>query len=344
MLLGMLSRHSSTFTGGGETKYFEFQSSIRRLYPNLDDDRTLRRLIDFVVNVIRTGYNPAKSADTMVSDSGLSDQQTEAMLVEAKRHRDYGAIFRAVFDFLTQIEGKARWLEKTPTHIFHVEEIVKNIPDALFVEIVRDPRDIMASRKTRRATVWTDRYKPEQRATKHLLISYDPFWDSLAWKSSIRAGRIAHKRHRDRILSIRYEDVVVDPKTQIQKVCEFLKMDFEPELLNVHRLNPADWEKREESKGITAASVGRWRQVLTPAEIALGQWLLAAEMKRFDYSSIAVPSGHKIRVPFLVCRSAAELFVRFFRRWRLGGLPFAASLLANYRRRLGKLIWRRESG
>ena len=38
-----------------------------------------------------------------------------------------------------------RWAEKTPEHLLYAPEIKKTIPDALFLHIIRDGRDVACS-------------------------------------------------------------------------------------------------------------------------------------------------------------------------------------------------------
>jgi len=72
-------------------------------------------------------------------------------------------VFRLVFDHLTH--GRKNPLDrKTPQHIFFVDEILRAIPDALFVEIVRDRGDALAPKKKAagRRSGRTDSYRPEE--------------------------------------------------------------------------------------------------------------------------------------------------------------------------------------
>lgn len=54
-----------------------------------------------------------------------------------------------LFDVLMTKEAQAReksgWVEKTPGHLFHISLIKRYIPSALFVHVIRDGRDVVAS-------------------------------------------------------------------------------------------------------------------------------------------------------------------------------------------------------
>ncbi|MGF1503641.1 MAG: sulfotransferase, partial [Anaerolineae bacterium] len=233
--------------------------------------------------------------------------------------RDHGAFFGMVCDHLAGQAGQSRWLEKTPTHVYHMAAIRAAIPDARFVQIVRDPRDVLASKKTRRQTI-NDRYHESVRQRKHFEKAYDPLWDALAWRSAARAGQSAE-------VTVHYEELVTQPEATVQAVCGALALSYTPALLEVRAANPAEWQ-RTGTQGISAASVGRWRRVLSPPEVALIQtvtrgWGYAPE-----------PTGGWPLVPVLLVRSGGEFFVRLYRRFRLGGGRFLMRVLRRYAERL----------
>lgn len=340
LLRNILQRNTAVFSGGGETKYFDYLPIFRRTYPNLGDDLVLQNFIIFVVGIVKNGYKFRSGGRDRFKSTDISNEDLDALLTRARRNREHGAVFRAVFDHLAQMAGKTQWLEKTPTHVFHVDRIVRSIPNARFVEIVRDPRDILASKKTRRLTVWkTDRYKPEQKLIKHQEKAYDPFWDSLAWKSAIRAGWSAREKYPDRVLSIRYEDLVSDVEAKVLEICDFLKLEFQSEMLNVSPGIPAEWGRRRNS-GVHADSIGRWQRVLKPAEVALCQWLVKGEMHRLGYSRAPSAFVDQAKIPFLILKSIFEFFQRLFRRWRLGGFSYFVNVLINYCKRFRTLVHR----
>ena len=57
----------------------------------------------------------------------------------------YVPAFRTMLDTCARDAGKDMWVEKTPLHILHIPTIAKFFPDARFVHILRDGRDVVAS-------------------------------------------------------------------------------------------------------------------------------------------------------------------------------------------------------
>lgn len=335
LLLEIIGRHSKVFSCRGESRFFEFLPLIIRSYPNLQDDTTLRRYLSFILKLIQNGFVASTYEMRIENTQEESSVERDELFTLVKNQRKHDVVFRIAVEFLALKAGKKRWLEKSPTHVFHLDRIFDSIPDARVVELVRDPRDVIASKKTRRQTVWSDRYHPSKRAKKHLEKAFDPMWDSLAWKSAIRAGEEARAYHNRQILSLRYEDLVSKPEQIIADVCEFIDVSFEPDMLDVRTRNSADTSRVE--SGVTADSVGRWTGVLSGSEIAMCQRVTKSEMVdlRYDLSPVGIRAT--LGMVGLVFVSFFEVWIRVFRKWRLGGTSFIITTLRNYLGRLKKL-------
>lgn len=98
-----------------------------------------------------------------------------------------------------------------------LHRVVDIWPDARFIHLLRDPRDVARScigmgwvgHVYYGANYWI---KPEAR------------WDTL------RA-----KLRDDQFVEVRYEDLVLDAETQLRKICELAEIDFDPAMLKYDR-------------------------------------------------------------------------------------------------------------
>jgi hypothetical protein len=341
LLINILKNNSTVFCGNRETKYFMHLPMFRKIFSDLTDDRMLENFVYYVIAVVKTGFSrnrPDAAGERNFNLAWFDGDQNavDRLMEEARKCRRHDAMFALVSDHMAQAMGKRRWIEKTPTHIFHIEEIVKSIPDALFVEIVRDARDVLASKKTRRTEVWTSAKYADKRQFKNLEKAFDPFWDALAWRAAVSAGQAARKKYASRLFSVRYEDLVSGPERIVRRICDFAGMPFEPEMLNVTTQNSAA-DPADKPEGIVTTSVGRWRKVLSPAETAVIQWRAQKEMKSLGYEIAQVPALYKAAVPFLLAKSPLEFIQRSYRRWRLGGRLYFQNIFANHLKKLGLL-------
>ncbi|MDE2178300.1 MAG: sulfotransferase [Xanthomonadaceae bacterium] len=50
-----------------------------------------------------------------------------------------------LLDGCARLSGASLWVEKTPSHLMYIDEIARQIPDALFIHVLRNGADVMAS-------------------------------------------------------------------------------------------------------------------------------------------------------------------------------------------------------
>jgi hypothetical protein len=120
-----------------------------------------------------------------------------------------GRLVRAVLDtyFLaTRGDTVTLLVEKTPTHLFYVDDILTTFPEAHVVEVVRDGRDVCVSMALRSRQVRG--FPPTTEAQARL------------WVRAIEAGRAAadDPRWRRRFVTVRYEDLKAAPEAEIARL------------------------------------------------------------------------------------------------------------------------------
>jgi hypothetical protein len=97
-------------------------------------------------------------------------------------------------------DGQTHAAERTPWHVYHLPLIAEVYPNARFVHIIRDGRDAVRSIV---AQPWgPDNVKDAAEE----------------WRSSVAAGLDAAPVLGERLLEVRYEDVLADPRTAIPQI------------------------------------------------------------------------------------------------------------------------------
>jgi hypothetical protein len=110
--------------------------------------------------------------------------------------------------------GKARWAEKDPTYTLLLDFIEELFPDALYIHLLRDGHDVVASFRDR----WG--YRSAARAAR------------TEWARYVEAARsFADGVGPDRFLELRYERLVGDPEAEARRLFAFLGEDFVPAVL-----------------------------------------------------------------------------------------------------------------
>ncbi|MGA3000734.1 MAG: sulfotransferase [Acetobacteraceae bacterium] len=138
------------------------------------------------------------------------------------------------------------------------------------IVIVRDPRDLLCSAMA----FW--KLRPEMALT--MLAS-----------TVSRLARIARHADPDTIV-IRYEDLVREPVSTRQALSRFLDLD----LLNQPEAAAEPIPDSHRTSSDPAASIGRWRNDLTPQQVEACEVAFGALLRDFDYE-LSAPAGRRDR-------------------------------------------------
>ncbi|HEY4589467.1 MAG TPA: sulfotransferase [Thermoanaerobaculia bacterium] len=109
--------------------------------------------------------------------------------------------------------GKPRWGDKTPLYSRHLLDIRKLLPEARFIHLVRDGRDVAVSLRER----W---FSPGR----------DIAVQAAFWRDHVAAAR-DQGRACPHFLEVRFEDLVRDPETMLGRICDFAGLELRPEML-----------------------------------------------------------------------------------------------------------------
>lgn len=184
----------------------------------------------------------------------------------------YGRLFDLLLRHHAERAGRPRWGDKSLHTEHHADRILEAFPDARIIHMVRDPRDRYASVR-RRGGGDLDRVGA---ATGR-------------WLLSVRAAARNRRRHPDSYLVVRYEDLVVDPAGLMRQVCDFIGEPYDPRMLTMdavpdHRVAGANSSFGDVDGGaITTRAVGRFRQVLEPAEVAFIETIAGRRLRALGY-------------------------------------------------------------
>lgn len=200
-------------------------------------------------------------------------------------------------------EGKARWGDKTPAYIAHVDGIAAIWPDARFLVLVRDGRDVALS-------------------ILGVPFGANNVWAAArSWADAIRRGREAAVRYPERVLTVRYEDVVTDPERHVTTICDFLGLTYDRDMLAIERSDrskvvedQSDWFASIWS-GITPAAVGKWRTEMSPRQQAVFERVAGRELAALGYETGAEArtTGALVATPAYAAHDATMRVANFVR-------------------------------
>ena len=215
-------------------------------------------------------------------------------------------VFRTVLMQYATSRNKSRWGEKTPSHYAHLEQLLTWFPRASIIVVVRDPRAVCCSllsvywrRETRRL-----RNLEGQSTTRFRRI----YHDAQTWQLHVQ-DLVSRWTRDERVLIVRYEDLVSDPQLMLTEIFTFLR---EPVVLDVladgyradtgtvpdaeHRGGRGSWRRGHLARAsgpITTDSIDKWKEGLLDSEIMMIEKICRIGMgeMRYDAGSTKVDLG-----------------------------------------------------
>lgn len=252
----------------------------------------------------------------------------ELLLAAADIGNNVDAVFEAYCKwYLSQSEGYV-WGEKTPRHIFRIDDILAAFPNARILCAIRDPRAVVASYRDwkyqgglhaaehnedfQKSIAEDDQRK---KASYHIVIA------SMMWRAAARAAITARSTYsEDRVRIIRYEDVVDKPAETVRSIAEWLGVPYHDSLLQIP-LHNSSATRFNEAAGVSAAPNKRWSTALSKDEVAIIQQIAGTTLETAGYTREPVKIG-----PLTLAKAYGSLpavFVRAARanRSRYSSLP-----------------------
>ncbi|MEP7038142.1 MAG: sulfotransferase [Acidobacteriota bacterium] len=140
--------------------------------------------------------------------------------------------FKEVYEFLLPKPDNIEiWGEKSLGNIFYISDLYKLYPGAIFIHILRDPRAALLSHYRKKFANSEDCDPVFNRAGIRFFIQ-----GSIRWKYWLEAVKDAQKiLPKSSFIQILFSDLVTYPEQELRRICSKIKIDFEPEMLDVSR-------------------------------------------------------------------------------------------------------------
>lgn len=194
----------------------------------------------------------------------------------------YRRAVSAAFEAYAARHGAIRWGDKTPRYIEHIDLLAQLFPEARFVHVIRDGRNV---------------------ALSYSHVNFGPATVAGVaelWARRVRAGITSGRSlERGRYLEIRNEDLAEDPEGELHDICDFLDLDFEPVML----------DKDARSKGVVAKpthnyspeAAGRkgmssWQDDMRPGHVEMFEAVAGDLLSELGYERRYPSPGNKAKL------------------------------------------------
>lgn len=162
-----------------------------------------------------------RAADLIVRHPRFRTWHVRADVLRAEINRLGPTRLARLVDRVYRLEiarsGKPRWGDKTPAYSPVWDRLAALFPQALFLHLIRDGRDVSASLAR---VGWHGRNEYERAR----------YWASRVEMAHDCLRRLGPERCR----LVRYENLVRGPQATLQEICGFLGEDFDPGMLRFH--------------------------------------------------------------------------------------------------------------
>jgi hypothetical protein len=186
-----------------------------------------------------------------------------------------GEFLRAVMEEMARAGGFQRWAVWGPDNLLYIPIIKRQIPDALFIHVIRDGRDVACALDKRefiRPFRW-DR-------------SYRLYVSALHWMWKVQTGR----RHGQAIgldyMEVRFEDLVLHPEEALTKVSSFIGENLDYEKIRTAKIGAISIPNTsfiEEWKAGSVSSVSTWKRQLSEDQVTRLEGLVGELLVALGY-------------------------------------------------------------
>lgn len=210
--------------------------------------------------------------------SGLNAEHLRNALMEGCRTG--GDFIRIVMAAVAREQGVTRWAVYNPDNILRMPAIKRDIPDALFVHIIRDGRDIALSL----SKMGGFSPLPWDRSSRSLAAT------ALYWKWVVERGRRLGTKIGSDYMEVHYEDLFCDPKSTLGHLSRSLDHDLDYERIQrtgLGRIRESNSSFRVEEQ--QTSPLNRWKTKLIPEDVARLEALVGDCLLATGYSLITPP-------------------------------------------------------
>ncbi|MCK4813178.1 MAG: sulfotransferase [Candidatus Marinimicrobia bacterium] len=171
-------------------------------------------------------------------------------------------------------------IDKNNYYIHHLETINKIWPNAYYLHLIRDGRDVACSYMAIKSLKTSSIYKPQL---------FDHIEDiAKEWKeNNLKIEKYLNKNVKDKYLTIKYEDLVLDTEKQLIQITDLLEVNYRKVMLEYYKYNDEpkstlDWKKNTLKKP-DKNNIGKYKYTLSRKEIEKFDYIAKTLLSKYNY-------------------------------------------------------------
>ena len=218
------------------------------------------------------------------------DREALSKEIQRGQPKNYAQLCELIYDFHRNEHSPSATTigDKNNFHLNHIEDLNQLYPDAKFIHIIRDGRDVATSYIDMSKIDSSSDYRP--RLPTHIADI------AKEWRKNIQSVMDGFsKLPRIKTLEIRYEDLVTDTEKTLTAICKHLGLEYENGMLEFYTNNQANklepdefmaWKARTRGK-IDRSAIGKWK-ALSDTDIKAFEDITHDILSRYNYELLEI--------------------------------------------------------
>lgn len=247
----------------------DFLDDIRTHVGPLDDDSALDRLVELVYSGTPVGWFWSASKELL--DRNLLIEELTGRTLSPQ------TILDAVLTAHARSCDKTRIGAKFPMHYSYTEQLLEWYPNCLLIHTTRNPKAVYASQANKYL-------KPLKSRISKNYMRFKQF-AHINIQTTLTARLHNKLRDRPNYTLMRYEDLVTEPDVQIRRLCDFVGIEFQDDMLAPRQFGSSFGDIGHEKKGIEQSSIDRWRTSVSRPTAKIIDLLHPRAFRAFGYTN-----------------------------------------------------------
>lgn len=200
----------------------------------------------------------AERVESLATRFGMNVDRVRQMRRSSQSQAEFVDRF---FADCCELTGKPRWADKTPRNVLSLDFVFEHFPNARFVHVIRDGRDVACSLRTH----------PRHKVVDGRLVELNT-WRPMEecarrWADDVRVG-LAYRGHPN-VTEVRYEDLAADTERALRDLFEWLGEPWDERVLRFHEVEGTSRDvtnfpqNPEATAPAYTRSIGRWRTAMS---------------------------------------------------------------------------------
>ena len=201
------------------------------------------------------------------------DVQLKQEDINLDRCTTFANTINEVFSAYARAHQKDIWGDKTPKYLFDIDILNKLFPDARYIHIIRDGRDVALSFIRQ----W---FGPND------FVSAMKFWE----RNVTFIRKMLNMLPDSQVMEIRFEDLVEKPREKLEAITNFLNLPFYDNMISGYRKKAAqkvgeriDAHHANLSKPPSAEQSFKWKKNLSKADQAIAYEIAGPLLEELGY-------------------------------------------------------------